>query len=69
MRLEWTKAKNRRQKEGNKMKIEIMSKENLRYEIFSWLEDLKKNEKLSIEIAKCNVIKGSYDLQIRKEKK
>ena len=51
------------------MMIEVMSKENLKFEIFSWLDDLKKNEELDIKITKCEVLKGTYDLEISRKKK
>ncbi len=51
------------------MKYECCSKQKLRYEIESWFENLKRNEILKVEISKCPVLRGTYDLWIIKLKK
>jgi hypothetical protein len=51
------------------MEYNCCSVNKLRFEIESWFDDLKKNEKLKIEITKCPVLKETYDLKILKEKK
>ncbi len=51
------------------MNIQCLSEDNLNYEIFSWLETLKKNEELEIKITNCPVLKETYDLEIRKVRK
>jgi hypothetical protein len=49
------------------MKYECCSKENVEYEIKTWLS-LKNNEVLKIELTNCPVLKGTFDLHIVKEK-
>jgi len=51
------------------MKYQCCSINKIRFEIESWFNDLKKSEKLKIEIIKCPILKGTYDLNIIKEKK
>ena len=45
------------------------SKDLMRWEIESEYPYLKENEVLKIEITKCPVLKGTYDLKMIKQKK
>ena len=49
------------------MKYQCCSRDKIRFEIESWYEYLKKSETLKIEITKCPVLKGTFDLRIIKE--
>jgi len=51
------------------MNYECCSIQKLRFEIESWLENpiLENSEVLKIEITRCPVIEGTYDLKIKKE--
>ncbi len=49
------------------MNYECCSIQKLRFEMESWISYLEKNEILKIEIKKCPVLKGTYDLVIKKE--
>jgi len=51
------------------MKYQCCSRDKIRWEIESWYEDLEELETLKIEITKCDVLEGTYDLRIIKEKK
>ncbi len=51
------------------MKYECCSIQKLRFEIESWFQDLKKNERLEIKITRCPVLKRTYDLKILKHEK
>jgi hypothetical protein len=50
------------------MKYECCSKDLVIFGITDWL-DLKKSEELQITITKCPVLKGTFDLNIIKQKK
>lgn len=51
------------------MKYECCSRDKIRFEIESWYKDLKNSEKLKIEITKCPILKGTFDLSIIKGEK
>lgn len=48
------------------MIYECCSKDKIRFEIESWYENLTDNERLVIEITKCEVLEGAFDLKINK---
>jgi hypothetical protein len=50
------------------MKYECCSVDEIRFEIESYYSNLKKSEQLKIKITKCPILKGTYDLEIIKEK-
>lgn len=51
------------------MEYQCCSRDKIRFEIESWYKDLKKSEQLKIKITKCDVLEGTYDLEISKESK
>ena len=51
------------------MKIECMGKANLKWEIDNRIKALKEDSTLKIEITPCDILKGTYDLNITEEKK
>ena len=50
------------------MEYQCCAKDKIRFEIESWYDDLKKNEEVLIKITKCDVLKGTFDLKITKQK-
>ena len=51
------------------MKIQCMNKNCIKYELGNWIEDLKKTEKVTIEITVCPVLNKTFNMTIRKELK
>ena len=49
------------------MKYQCCSKEKLKFEIISWVDNLGKKKVLEIKITDCPVLKGTFDLEIRKQ--
>ena len=46
------------------MKVECMNKDNIKYEIDRWLKTIKKNNSLKVKITKCDLLDGTFDLEI-----
>ena len=46
------------------MKMECMNKYNIKYEIDRWLKTIKKNNSLKVKITKCDLLDGTFDLEI-----
>jgi len=46
------------------MKMECMNKDNIKYEIDRWLKTIKKNNSLKVKITKCDLLDGTFDLEI-----
>lgn len=51
------------------MKIECCSRLILEYETKNWIKDLKNKETLSIKITPCDVLEGTFDLELKLRKK
>jgi hypothetical protein len=53
---------------GGEMKYQCCSRDKVRFEIEWYYNYLKDNEVLKIEITKCPVLKGTFDLKVIKQK-